>query len=812
MTGFLHAAAQSLRLLRRHKRFAALAIASLGVAIALNTTMYSVLDAMINPKLDIRKPEQLYLGEYFGDYRRRVPVAQRNHEIIEDLGFHSGVTGFTGMRTGAMLERDGQLREAKILVVLPNYFSLLGVRPSAGRLLNDADVASKAATIVLSERSWRRFFPDQRWFDGATILLNGDPMVVVGVLPYEGDYPGANTDAWISATANQLGEVPLDLFRLRDGASPQHMRVELDGLHQRIKARSGDRARYQGFRITPWIRPQFRAWDFHLALIGAVAAVLLVACANLANLQLARGVARTRELATRVAVGASRGVIVRQLLAETAWLALGGLLLGAILTAWGMRVVELSVPDTLAEYVTKPQMSWRVAAFALVATVLSLTLVGLVPALLISRVDVNTLLKSGAGTGQSRRARRQYSYLVIVEVALALTVLCAASLLTRAALTLHYTLPPEFDKIVAASVRLRPERGQEWTQFQWSEHLLDLARSVKGASIAATERWSYPSRHAVAAEDPGGTPRVFAAPQWGYDLVSADYFRLLGIEIVEGRDFSPGEFAEPQVILDQQTAKLMFPGSSAVGKLVKLDSPHVARAPWLRVIGVARALPTRSELRDEIRSGDPRPFLRNVWVLNARDTGTVRFTEQQSFYFLQILLRTEGDGRRLALETMRTFASGRGMVVLPPRTLAQSFGPGQLREKHDFIAALFAVFGLCALALAALGVYAIVSHSVSQRTREFGVRVAVGASQRQIREMVLRDGTLLALIGIALGLLLTNETAGLLRRFLFSDYDRFDSRVYALVALGLFAVAWLASWIPARRATRIDPVEALRND
>jgi predicted lysophospholipase L1 biosynthesis ABC-type transport system permease subunit len=209
---------------------------------------------------------------------------------------------------------------------------------------------------------------------------------------------------------------------------------------------------------------------------------------------------------------------------------------------------------------------------------------------------------------------------------------------------------------------------------------------------------------------------------------------------------------------------------------------------------------------------DPRPFLRNVWVLEARDTATLRLTERQPFFFHQLLLRTDGDGRRLALETLRTFVPEKGMIVLPPHTLAQAFGPGQLREKHDFIAALFNVFGFCALALAALGVYAIVSHSVSQRTREFGVRVAVGASQRQIREMVLRDGTLLALIGIALGLLLTNETAGVLRRFLFSDYDRFDSRVYAVVAVGLFAVAWLASWIPARRATRIDPVEALRND
>ena len=810
----IDAAVQSLRMLRRHKRFAILAIVSLGVAIALNTTMYSVLDAMIRPKLTIHEPDRLYGAPYFGDYRGRVGPRQRNHEIRTFLSFYSGAAGRRGLGS-LVLERGARLSEGRGLMITPNYFRVLGVRPSGGRLLGDDDVQSSAASVVLSERMWRRLFPEQDGFEPAPILIDGAPRMVVGVLPYEADYPGEYNDVWIPASAQELPDLRLTIFRLKEGVTPAQADAELKALNARIVERTGEDPLHAGFLLRPWIQQQFRLDGFYLALIGAVVAVLLIACANLANLQLARGVARTRELATRAAVGASRAAIIRQLVGETAWLAVGGLLLGAILTAWGMKIVEASVPDTLAEYVTRPQMSWRVALFAGGTTVFCLVTVGLLPAMLISRVDVNSLLKSGAGTGQSKKARRQYAYLVVVEVGLALTVLCSAGLLTQAALSLRQDFPDAFKHVAQGFAAIRPVEGDLRTKRAWSDYLIQQMLAEPEVTMAATAGFSGPRRHAVTVDDRGGVPRVYPAPRWSYYVVSPDFLRLMGIQVLKGRDFAPGEFAEPQVIVDERTAALLWRGEDPVGRLIKLDSAHV-NAPWLRVIGVAKGVVRSGRpMSDERRAALAERRLGEVWVLNAHDTSLVRPVQSLSRYtsstFFQLFTRTDGDVRRLTLAMRRAGQSATpGVSVRGMAPLYQQLTAG--REKHDFMAGLFNVFGICALALAALGVYAVISHGVAQRTREFGVRVAVGASAKDIRELVIREGTLLTLVGIVLGLIVVWNTAGTLRAFLFSDWDHYDSRVFAVVALALFGAAWLASWIPARRATRINPVEALRSD
>lgn len=776
--------------------------------------MYSVVDALISPKLDIFAPYRLYEAPYFGDYRGRVPIRERN-EALKALTFHAGAAGRRGSADGNIIERGSRLRDARILTVTPNYFAVLGVRPSAGRLLSSADASSAPATVVLSERMWRQLFPERETFDSATVLIDGEPRTVVGLLPYEADYPGAYTDVWQVASSTVLPNLPLTLFRLAGGVSSAQAIAELNTLNHRIMERSGDRLPHAGFRFRRWIRPKFHEWGFHMAIVGAVGAVLLIACANLANLQLARGVARTRELATRSAIGASRRAIIAQLVTESAWLALGGLLLGAVLTAWGMRIVETSVPDTLAEYVTRPQTSWRVAAFAMAATAFCVLTVGLLPAIRLSRVDIDTLLKSGAGTGQSRRARRQYAYLVVSEVALALALMCGAGLLIQAALSLYrFELPANYRRVAMTYVRINPAPGEVRSERGWSEFVLQRLMGDTIVVNAATSRSQGPSRRAISVDDPGGAPRVFTTHQWAYNVVSADYLRTLGIPILEGRDFSPGEFAEPQVIVDKTTATYLWPGESPVGRLIKLDSTRVG-APWLTVVGVSEVQPEVWQLRGSQRD-DPRPKLGRIWVLNAHDTARVQAFSQSASSCCTafwVVARTRGDVRRLpaairrALQPFAPTVRHLYTAAYEDRSMIRV-----RRERHDFIAALFGVFAICALGLAALGVYAIVSHTVAQRTREFGVRIAVGATGGQIRELVFRDANLLALIGIAVGLLVTARSGGLLRAFLFSDYDRYDSRIFAVAALMLFAIAWVASWIPARRATRINPVEALRNE
>ena len=814
---------QSLRMLGRHKRFAATAIICLGLAIALNTTMYSVLDALIHPRIDIREPHRLYYVNYYGDYRNIVPAHEKQSAIREGVAFHQGATGSRTSERDQIIERNGDIRRVKVVSIAPNYFQLLGVVPSAGRLIAENDVDDESRPVVLSERLWKQIFPDAREFRPASVLVGGTGRRIVGLLPYSADIPGRYTDVWQLPLRNEMDAISYSLVRLKPDVAIERAHAEMDVISRRFRERTHE-GMESGWRIDPAMPPPFKRWNFHLAMIGSVAAVLLIACANLANLQLARGVSRARELATRAAVGASRSDIIKQLVLETSWLALGGLALGGILTAWGIQLIEHFVPQSVSDYVTYPQVSWRVLLFAAGSTLFCLVLVGLFPAIKLSRIDINELLKSGAGTGATTNARRQYGLLVVTEVALALTLLCASALITKTAIqVLLQDIGYDYEGIVYGGVYVtRATPDDPRTVRDWSARMVQHAMRGDSIVAAATERVGCPPRHAYAKYDAAGHPVSMHAPQKCYSIVSPDYLRVLRYQILEGRDFSTGEFAEPVIIVSRNFARSMWPGRSAVGEQLKLDSAHT-QGPWYRVVGVAgeprsRALDQFLGITGLERLVD-RPAGRlygSIFVLNAADTARIAYREwfgRRFGTYINIVARGDGDPRRLPL-TLRNRLDELGPNVRSfyPVTWGEMYGFNAVKAKHTFMASLFATFSLCALALAALGVYAIIAHMVAQRTREFGVRIAVGAGERDIRRMVIREGNILTLTGIAVGLLLTYKGAYYVRAFVADDYDRYDSRVFAVVALLLFATSWLASYLPARKAMRINPVEALRND
>lgn len=807
---------QAVRLLTRHRRFTALAIGSLGVAIALNTTMYGVLDAMIRPELAIRNPHQLYTLPYFGDFRRLIPSAEKN-DAIRRLRFHQGVAGRVSSPE-RIAERGRRLREVSAVVVTPDYFRVLAPTASAGRLIGPADLSASVAPVVISERLWRGLFPEQDRFEAGIIRFGGAPRLVVGVLPHRAGFPGDQIDLWQLPAPSRIDSIPLWLARLRDAVTPAQADVELAMLSGRFSERTGENPREAGFRFRSATQPPYRTERFHFALIGAVVAVLLVACANLANLQLARGVTRARELATRAALGASRWHIVGQLLVESALLAFGGLLLAVVLAWWGVQLIDAYLPPSLEGYVTRPQVSWRVGAFAVGVTVLSLVLVGLLPAVRLSRVDINDVLKSGAGTGQTRSARRQYAVLVVFEVAVALALLNSASLLLNAAYQVHaFEYGYETDGLLYAFVGMRGDApAGVRSRRDWSDRIVQRALTVPGVRSAATVSWRNPPRRAISVDDPGGAARVFTTHTFAYREVTPDYFRTTAIPVLRGRDFAPGEFAEPQIIIEERAANLFWPGLDPVGRLMKLDSAHSSE-PWLRVVGVAREVREWfPRNRDEPETVPPgrRRGLGTIYALNADPAARARApASRPRDMFLQLVVRVDSAPARVAMELRQQLLElAPNAVVGYPQTADQRNGVAALRARHDFMAALFALFATCATALAGLGVYAIIAHMVAQRSREFGVRIAVGAAERDIRRMVLREGNLLALVGIAIGLVITWQNASLVRAFVFSDYDRYDSRFFAAATVTLFAIALLASYVPARRAMRIDPVEALRND
>jgi hypothetical protein len=474
MSGFWERARQAFRQLLRQKRFVATAIISLAVGISLNTVMYGVLDTMIAPKLLIPDHEQLHTLQFYGNFRRKLdPMVVE--DAMQHVSFAQSTTGWQYLTYNGAIEGGGNVVEATAMMVKPNYFRVLGVKASHGRLVGEADLTDDARPVVVSERLWKQLFPNQKTFTPAVISIAGDPRLMVGTLPYEADFPGSNTGVWALPSPEGAANIRTQMVRFKPGVQMASVDAEIETLRLRFATVTGEYKKGDaGFRVWPMTKPPFRVNQFHYALAGSVIAVLLVACANLANLQLARGVSRARELATRAAVGATRGDIIGQLMIESSWLALGGLLLSAVLTLWGVHVVEANLPQQIFEFVARPQLSWRVALFSMVATLFALLLVGLAPAWKLSRVDVNELLKSGAGTGNTRSARRQYGILVAVEIALALAVLCSAALLTRAAYEVF-----AFDGglsesgVVQTRVYVSPEGpADRRTRQQWSAELV----------------------------------------------------------------------------------------------------------------------------------------------------------------------------------------------------------------------------------------------------------------------------------------------------------------------------------------------------
>jgi predicted permease len=801
----------ALRVLARQKRFATLAVLSLGVAIGLNTTMYSVLDALINPKVAMRQPERLYRLSFYGDYKSRVPE-QDKVDAIKAARFHAGLARQAPAFSSSLVERGSRLRPALVSNVSPNFFGLVGNRPLAGRLLSPADEGIEPRSVVLSERLWMQLFPERDWFDSATVQVDGQPRTVVGVLSYESDFPGRYTDVWQlpPPDARQFSRMIFNLVRLRDSVSLQEASVELDVLARRFALLAGEGPRDARFDLRPAIGEPFRLLRFHLALIGAVFAVLLIACFNLANLQLARGLSRAREFATRAALGATRHDIIRQLVLESAWLAVGGLLLGLILAAWGIRLARTSIPPMLSEFMVQPQTSWRLFLFAGVVATVCLAISGLLPAIRISRVDINEVIKAGSGTGATRRSRRQYGALVVAQVGLALALMVGATLLIRTAAGLYaLDLNPALERMVTAYIRIRQlDPGDHRRLADISAGIASRAQATKTVAEAATSFWRGPLHKTITVDNDGGAPREIAVGNYGYSVVSPSYLRTYGMTIIKGRDFQAGEFAEQIAIIDERTARFFWPGADPVGRMLKLGSDTRHDEGWLRVVGVVRylnvwAMFSRANQEERLASG-----LGAIYVLNGADTTRIGKNN-----LLQVAVRGTTNIERLPvlLRTSLPDASA-GVTVTDARQLLSVLRLDALRQRQDFITALFTTFAVLALGLAALGVYAVVSHSVSQRTREIGVRVALGATERDVRQSVLHEGNVLALSGIAVGLILAARTVGLLHAFLRSEEDRYDSWLYAVAALVLFGVTLLASYVPARRAMRINPVEALRND
>lgn len=551
-------------------------------------------------------------------------------------------------------------------------------------------------------------------------------------------------------------------------------------------------------------RRQFHFHLFHFALIAAVVAVLLIACANLANFQLARGISRGRELALRTALGARRGDLIAQLVLESAVLATIGLALGLVLTFWSMHLLAARVPPSIADYVIEPQISWWLFLVAVIATVVCVLVIGLLPAVRVSRADPNDLLKTGAGTGATIKHRRQYAVMVVAELGLSLALLSGAALVIRSAIAVHAPRMGFDPKPVAQSLmflKTPHDTTVDVPPFAFAlTQQLRASPSIENAAVKYNRRAEH---SAITINEHGGTPHEYDAPMVTYWVTTSDYFRTLALPILRGRNFSDASAFQAEVIVDQRTARVLWPGGDAVGQDIKLGA-YDTGAPWLRVVGV---------VADEYPSQlafDPTARLARVGnIYVSQPTTDVARIGWRKAELLYIVTRARHDAARLPTTVQRLLPHGGIVYNVGTAAMEEYYGITRDRQRHDFVASVFVTFALVALGLAALGIYGIVAHSVAERRRELGVRLALGASTRDILHVVLREGNAVALAGVAFGLLVTRLTAGWLDAFIIEE-DQYNAPVFAAMAILLFAVVVVAALRPALVATRTDPSESLR--
>jgi putative ABC transport system permease protein len=789
------------RSLRRQPAFVSVVVLSLALGIALNTTMYGMLDALLRPRIDVRDPAQLYWIRFYGDYKWHVDAPTRDTVLSSGLHTYESVTRAELAIFAQQIQHDGHFSEGVVQGVAWNYFDVLGARPLAGRTFISSDETPDPSAIVIGETVASQLFPNGDSPIGATITINHQPRVVVGVVSDFTRLPGELAVAWQVAPRKLRGGLFQRLIRLRPGATRADAERELSTVSARIAIAAGENPKDDVLRFHQAADPEFQLRPMHRGLIYAVAAILLVACANLANIQLARGIGRRRELALRSALGASRSRIITHLMGESIILGVAGLALGLVLTYWGARSLHASIPPTVGKYIVEPQMSWRVLVFAIVALLFCLFAVGLAPAISISRTDPNELLKSGAGTGATKRNRRRYALLVGVEIALSLALCCIATatvhtwMFYKGRTSVGYD--PRMLSTGSLTVQVPPGSAVRYSELlQTMAARISAIPGVTGAATAAP--LGMPEGSAVTVADAGGV-REFPAPLFGVTAVSPSYVRTMGWPVVRGRDFIEGERDRGGLIIDQATARKLWPNNNPIGALLKLGYKKSNR-PYVPVVGIIGEQKGFETPTEDSQTG---ARLGRVFYLpGPNDTATA------SRVLMTFRARAANHPERLPTVLREQIGSFPDANVSQVMTMVDFLGITTGLQGARFLSELFVAFALLAIALAAFGVYGVVAHAVAERRRELGVRVALGATTRDILHAVLRESVVVALAGAAGGLYLTR--GGVLLVSEIAMLDVYNAPMFALVAIAVLGVATATAFVPAMRATRIDPTESLR--
>jgi putative ABC transport system permease protein len=803
MTSLIQDIRYALRGLLRQPGFTLIAVLSLALGIGANTAMFSLVNAVLLKPLQYSEPDRLVAlwesNPAMDSGRDDVAVAnfvdwRKQNKVFDDmaaLSFRSfNITG------------DGEPEKVMAYGATANFFPLLGATPALGRnFLPDEDKPGGPKVTILSHGLWQRRYGADRGILGRDILLNGEKHTVIGVMPADFRYLYAFTAMWVPAafTPEELtkrdGQNLNVLGRLKPGVTAEQAQADIGAITARIVHDNPNTVSPSLTADVVPLREQVSGTSRRplIMLLVAVGLVLLIACANVANLLLSRATSRRKEIAVRAAVGANRSRLVRQLLTESLMLAGLGGALGLIVAVFSFEFLKKLIPAGLLS--STLTMDLRVLGYALLVSLVTGVLFGLLPALQGSRVDLNEELKQGGGrAGLGASGGRLRGALVVTEIALSLVLLVGAGLLMQTLSNLrgqYSMLQPE--KLLTARTVLQGKYQEPAKRWVFYDEVLGRIKALPGV-VSASYTTSVPLQWAGGSngfilEGPQPPPNV--ATNALHRQVSPDYFQTMGVALREGRclENRDDQNSQPVMIVNETMARKYWPSESAVGKRIKFAED----AAWITVVGV---------VADVRQMGMDLPAKAEMYL---------PFRQVKGFNFYKprdLVIRTAGDPLQLAPAVRReVHAVDPDQPVSNIATLAEQLDDGSQSRRVGML--LLVAFAALAFLLAVMGIYAVLAYFVTQRSAEIGVRLALGATPRTILGMVLKKGMSLALFGVAIGLLAALALTRLMSSLLFG-VSASDPATFAMIALLLISVALLACYIPARRATKVDPLVALR--
>ena len=804
MEGILRDARYGARSLAKNPGFTAVAVLTLALGIGANTAIFGVIDAVLLRPLPYPEAERLVKLYGRAETGENVPVAPA--DFLEQFRRANSFERLAAYRE-LSFNLTVQERPERVsgTVVTPDFFSVLGVNAQVGRAITAGqDEPGGPRVVVLSHALWQRWYGRDRGVIGKTVNLDGEPRTVVGVMPEGFQFP-AGSELWASSRfavpehplkptndpSNRRDTHYFDVIgRLKAGVTQGQAKAEADAIVGRLKQEYGDEEEDVGAAVVPLhedvvgeTRPAL------MLLIGAVAILLLIACANVANILLARGATRQKEITLRMALGASRVRLVRQLLTESLLLAVAGGGLGVLLALWGLAPLKALIPPDMSDG-TALRLDGRVLVFTAVISLGSALVFGLFPALSLADQDLNSVLKEGGrGSASGARSNRARRLLVVSEIALAAVLLTGAGLLTRSFYRLS-DVPVGFNpqNVLSAQLTLPqaryPDKNDRALFVRQVTERLSGSPGVSSAAVISRLPLD-PGGSTRSVEVQGRTPPPSGDVNPDYLVVSPAYFRSLGIPLLEGRDFTERDDpnAPRVVIVNEATARHFWPGQDPLGRMIKVDED------WSQVVGVV------GDVRQHSLAQQPPP---SVYVPYAQDP----------WPFMSFVVRTKSDpvGAAPALETA-IHSADKDVPLYKVRAVSDVVAQSLSARRWRML--LLSLFALTALTLSCLGIYGVTAYSVTQRTHEIGIRMTLGAQKRDVLRLVIAQGVKLALAGVGVGLLAALAVMRLATSLLYG-VDVADPLTLAGVFVILVGVTLMACLVPALRATKVDPMAALR--